>query len=124
MNKLIEDQIKCQLEMQRDLYLDGEIPPSLKDYEYMKGMYIDCEEMDEELATVLARQITEYANEFAMLYKYNVLNINTCGDYTKAEVLDLNGTTLVTLCWLKSDYTGMNIVMSGLAAKFPKLIHL
>jgi len=124
MNKLVEDQIKCQLEMQRDLFLDGEIPPSLKDKAYIKGMYIDCEEMSEPLAEALTNDLVDYVNEFAECYKYNVLCIKTCDDYTKAVVHDLNGNPCLTLCWPKEDLNGMNVAMMGLANKYPKLIHL
>lgn len=124
MNSITMSEIGKFLNMQEDLMADGELPPSLKDYQYIKGFYIDCEEMGEAMAAVLAESIVDYANEYAMEHGYNTATAKSTGACTQVTVMDSEGDLLYQVCYTTNLLKGMNLVMKGILKENDKIMFL
>lgn len=124
MNTLVQDEISKTLDMQLDLLKDGEMPPSLMDYDYLKGYYMDCEELSEQLAAAMAQSIVDSVEIYTADLGYNTLTVKIIQDYTQLTLLDSEGDTLVRVCYDMRCNESRILVLMGLVARFPKVMVL
>ncbi len=122
--ELIYNQIASHIEMQKDLFHDGEYPVGLKDANYYEELYKEAEEIPEDLAKLMAHYVAEYANEYASLNRLNTGSIKTVGEYSQLTIWDWEGKVLVLTCYGKDDHDSMVVVHQGISNKYPVVVWL
>jgi len=122
MNTLIESEINKIYEMNQNLLSDGVVPPSINDYEYLVNYYIEGEEMDEDLASVLAKSIMDSWADYVDHWELYIGCCKVVGKYYQIGIMDQEGEELYHFCYLRSDYDTPVLLLKALHQNIPNIL--
>lgn len=124
MSDLISSKLSGMLEMQKDILSDGEMPVPLSETAYYSELYVNAEEMPEELATPLAKAMLAEAHEYTVTNNLFRGAFEHGTKWTKISIYSYIGDHLFSICFEAGDYVGQTLVLRAIADKYPRILFI